>query len=270
MDKIMTFKQEIIAKKDQTTQFNKHTLDLVVVELRFDEIPENDFQKLNLKFYPKIIKEFQYKQEVMIKEIFSEINLQETSHKSSFNQKPSFLYKDSTKNTEKTIAVKPFSFSLEYSDPQKKYEGFENFRDSFTELYNDFKEEFEAVLGTSIAPIRLGLRKINKIDTSLLEKHNIKFLDEISYFEDQNYSIFKEISSKEANCTVVIRSGIITEKDKNSFVIDLDIYQDKPSELIETSSVSFKDLLEDFNLKIFNIYSFLVGDDFINNYLNSD
>lgn len=259
----MAFKADIINKYHETRQFNKHTLDAVVIELKFNEILETTFEKVMSRFYSEILNQFEFLDILTINELTANFNLARKSvDRQQVTQKKCYVFKNLKENEFKRVCVTPNSLSFEFNEPGNgNYTGFEDFYEQFSFLLS----KLQAILSENeleLIPQRLGLRKVNKINKINLIRYDFSIFLEKNDFMDEQLpkKFYKEITtSLDVNKEIVVRSGIL----QDNFILDFDISSDSPGFLKGQWENRFNEVLSHFNKIIFNLYCHYVGETFI-------
>ena len=273
----MTIKTNILTKFadsfEKIKPFKKNTLSYVGIAFQFDNIINfDDNQPI---FYSRVRDKLPYKIERPASEGSLMLTISPERNQVGFSQQSEsfteYIYTDNKDKPTIRVITNKKKIDFQCIDPENNYLSFKKFYDDIMEIFTSFCNVYEHKLNL----MEVVLRKINKIELD----ENVKYLNQSLLFElgmfdnFTNTNTYKEFSTiGNVGETIEFRSGIIKNKpesDKNLIIYDFTIRQDNPN-VLKLDKDDLKNMLQDFSMKIYNLYCYCVSESYIKKVLNNE
>lgn len=261
-----------LISKFQNDNIRKHvnnTLDYVGIALDF---VYPNIENLENQFYYEISDDYPSREERPYTEGSLQISNLNTQKNISISQNNLIDYIYKSIDEKYQIILNKSSLDFQCLNPNDNYTLFENFIKDYEMIFNKLLLSVKNTNSNiNIKFSNLFLRKINKIE---LNDKNIKllnedYLKELIFFTPQTSGRFyKEIHSDTTDSSnIIIRQGVIQKDCKSYIMYDYQIYKNIPKS--ESLYKPINDLKEFSNI-IYNLYRHMVGENFIEKYLNKE
>jgi len=272
----MNIKEGIINKFesfDEIKPFRKNTLSYVGIAFKFDNII--DFDTKQSAFYSAVKIKLPYKIEKPANEGSLMLTVSSERNQVGFNQSNEsyieYIYTDNKDNPTLRVIANRKKIDFQCIDPNSNYSTFKDFLEKVFTIFTIFTNIYD----TDLNLMELVLRKINSIELD----ENVQYLNqtllyELSIFNDiMNTNSYKEFSTIGNSGEIIeFKNGIIengSADNKGLIIYDYTIKQDNPN-VLKLDGTILQDILKDFSKKIYNLYCYCIGEEYIKKVLNNE